>query len=42
MGTQAQRCLDIFEAILRNQVEVTDATFSSFLTELSKVLDNLN
>ena len=41
VGTQSQRRSDLSEVILRHQVEATDATFSSFLTDFSKVLDNL-
>ena len=41
VGTQSQRCLDIFEVISRYQGEESDATFYYFLTDFSKVLDHL-
>ena len=41
VGTQAQRRLDLYEANLLHQGDATDATFSSFLTEFSNVMDNL-
>ena len=37
-----QLCLDNSEVISCHQVETSDARFSSFLTDFSKVLDNLN
>ena len=40
-GTQAQRHSDMSGVISSHQVEATDAKFSSFLTDFSKVLGNL-
>ena len=41
VGTQAQIRLALSEVILRHQGEANNATFYSFLTELSKVLNYL-
>ena len=39
--TQSQRLFALSEVISRHQREATDATFSSLLTDFSKVLNNL-
>ena len=40
-STKDQRCSAIYEVISRHQGDASDARFSSFLTDFSKVLESL-